>query len=681
MSKQEDVLEDLQAYLQENGLNIVEKKEIAYGEQVKITNGTEVAIVNVYTTGKVNVGGKKTALKAQLTEWSNLQQAGFRGKTQVKNGIQGENRTSKYVVALAKITDIREWLQSFSEEITLYKGAEDSSSFYRAELRHKGEKVVLTQYRTGTLLVQGKTGLLFDDVCERLDNKLSQSIPERAARYIPEQAREQALEVMTRPDSEDEALNWVQEELNEDIYNFLYPHDQQTLLSGAALIKAVEKINLKLQDYSVLVMPFGRAYEGFLMKLFIHLGIADEVEVREDASKIKIGKWLGDLPDLIVDSYRHGHLCEDLKTAWSGTRNFLLHSDPARDVKMSSLEIAEREIGVVIRAMLRGHESFVRKPIELSTLTESTENDQKPKEEPAQKQSRDMIEIENIDEAALLARLEEAEYKVEHYDDPKKSTKWRLITEGWKVFCPREPGDKIIVRGKQKEAFVEWYHGENAVEVTTSASAPALIAHIGVDEAGKGDYFGPLVVGAVYITPETALELAKFGVRDSKTLSDTTIADLALKIQELCPHYVIIQMPSEYNEAYARHNNLNSLLAELHAKAMAVLVDKTGCTRVIDDQFAAPHVLEGAIAEQNLDIILEQHPGGESDIAVAAASILAREAFVSTIEDFRRKSGLQIPLGSSSPKVIEIGRTVVQRWGKKGLRRIAKLNFKITQDI
>jgi len=675
--KQSQVIEQLKAHLADVCLEIAETHEIDYALQFKITNGKEFCLVNVYTSGKVTVGGKKNHLRDQMTEWKNLQQAGIQASTAQPEDGATLSRATKFFVALPKVDKIRTLVAELPGEITWYEGDPDSPQFYRAEIRANGSKVVITQYRTGNLMVQGRASVLFDQVCERLDHKLSQTIADRATRYIPEATRDEALKAMNQPETEDEALAWVLESIGQATYEFLYPHDQETLLSAAALLQAVEAIDLRLPDYSVLVMPFARAYEGFLLKLFVHIGIGDADRIQQDAHAIQIGHWLDRLQELIADTARHGHIVDDLKTAWSGSRNLMMHSDPARDVKLCTLQEAQREVGVLVRAFRRGFTHFVENPIELKAGTATN-----PPPKKSTPHRDDVIKIDNIDEPVLLGRLAEAGYQVEHYADPEYNNKWRVVTEGWKVFCPRDPGDMIVVRGKERESFLEWYHGE-AHDVTKpeTPALPAIAAHIGVDEAGKGDYFGPLVVGAVYVTPKTALDLIRMGVRDSKVLSDATIADLALTIRERCPNEVIVLMPPEYNEAYQQHQNLNRLLAELHTQAIETLVKRTGGRRVVDDQFAAPRVLEEALAARNLDIELEQWPGGESDVAVAAASILARESFVAAIEDFRVKAGMEIPLGSSSPKVVQVGRAIVSRWGEEALGRIAKLNFKTTQQV
>jgi ribonuclease HIII len=690
--KQDIAVSQLQAYMMETGLELAKKQEIDYGIQFKITDGTDVCSVNVYTSGKVTVGGKRTALRQRLEEWKNLQQAAVQTSAGQGGESAARSRATKFVVAQAKVDKIRSLIRELPGELTWREGDSTETQVYQAEIRANGNKVVLTQYRTGTLMVQGRASTLFDLVCDQLDQKLSQSIADRATRYIPEEKRSAALAVMNRPDAETKALDWLIEQLGQKTYEFLYPHDRETLLSGVALLRAVQSIGVKLPDHSVLVMPFARAYEGFLVRLFVHIGLADETKIGRDARAIRVGRWLDELIELIADPYRHGHIVDDLKTAWAGSRHLTMHSDPARETKMSTFDEAQNEIcGVLMRAFKRGFSSFVEQPIELKQKGDREVSASLPQAEkeitgkstqPPKKTKKKEIKIEGVDETRILKRLEEAGYTVEPFEDPTYTTKWRVVSESWKVFCPRNPGDMIVVRGEGREEFLAWLHGEEKAAVRPAdTSLPIIEAHIGVDEAGKGDYFGPLTVAAVYVTAESALDLIRWGIRDSKTISDATIAKLALKIRERCPNVTRILMPPEYNAAYRRHQNLNRLLAEAHAEAIEALVEQTDCRQVVDDQFAAPHVLEDALAKQGVSVDLEQRTGGESDVAVAAASILARESFVAAVEDLRAKAEMAIPLGSSSPRVADVGRAIVRRWGSGALERIAKVHFKITERI
>ena len=150
--------------------------------------------------------------------------------------------------------------------------------------------------------------------------------------------------------------------------------------------------------------------------------------------------------------------------------------------------------------------------------------------------------------------------------------------------------------------------------------------HIGVDESGKGDYFGPLVIAACYVGPEHLAELE--GVRDSKKLTDPVALRLSTQIMRTCPHKLVVINPPKYNELYASMRNLNKLLAWGHARAIEDVLEQQPAKLVISDQFADPAELKRRLFEKGRSIILESVVRAESDIAVAAASVLARAQFL-----------------------------------------------------
>ena len=199
---------------------------------------------------------------------------------------------------------------------------------------------------------------------------------------------------------------------------------------------------------------------------------------------------------------------------------------------------------------------------------------------------------------------------------------------------------------------------------------------------GKGDLFGPLVVAGVVLTPDIEVTLARRGVRDSKTLSDTQILELARVIRANCPIEVLTLLPPNYNIAYEQHGrNLNRLLAWGHAQVITKLSQRMPVGKAISDQFGDESLLVEALADEGCQITLEQRPQAESDLAVAAASIIARAEFVTAMQDYTQKSGLEIPLGSSARQVKEIGKQIYRRWGRRGLERIAKMHFKTVQEL
>jgi len=154
--------------------------------------------------------------------------------------------------------------------------------------------------------------------------------------------------------------------------------------------------------------------------------------------------------------------------------------------------------------------------------------------------------------------------------------------------------------------------------------------YIGTDESGKGDYFGPLVIAAVYIDGKTTLKLEDAGVKDSKLISDSNIKILEFKIKKIIgDNFEIIQInPEKYNKLYESFKNLNKIMGWAHSKAIENLLQKINCTNVISDKFGNEKLIKDELKKKNIDLNLYQTPKAERYTAVAAASILARAKVV-----------------------------------------------------
>jgi len=203
---------------------------------------------------------------------------------------------------------------------------------------------------------------------------------------------------------------------------------------------------------------------------------------------------------------------------------------------------------------------------------------------------------------------------------------------------------------------------------------------IGTDESGKGDYFGPLVVAAVWIDAPMAELLVGGGVRDSKKVSDSRAAQLARDIKGLAPHTIVVIGPEKYNELYEKMRNLNRLLAWAHARAIENLLEKAACDTVVADKFGDEKYIQHALMERGRNVRLIQRVRAESDIAVAAASILARAEFLRRLADLSEKIGVKLHKGAS-PLVDEIGARIVRTGSEDQLRTVAKWHFKNTLKI
>jgi len=275
-----------------------------------------------------------------------------------------------------------------------------------------------------------------------------------------------------------------------------------------------------------------------------------------------------------------------------------------------------------------------------------------------------------------------------------------VITEKGFVFGPLEYGHfsarkgkcvlqmylsgKLVVAGKEAREFVEFtlepeILGEARLGYEKVRNPDMYAPHFGIDESGKGDLFGPLVVAGVYVDEDTADRLLEIGVRDSKTItSDKKIAELADEIGKTVRGgmELVAIGPARYSELYKKFGNLNRMLAWAHAKVIANLHAKVpSCPRALSDQFGNPRLIEGELRKQEVEIKLEQRTKAESDIAVAAASIVARAEFVRALSKLSMEAGVELSKGAGAgvkQQAIEI----YTNKGREGLAKLCKTHFR-----
>ncbi len=253
-----------------------------------------------------------------------------------------------------------------------------------------------------------------------------------------------------------------------------------------------------------------------------------------------------------------------------------------------------------------------------------------------------------------------------------------------------EKGPKIVVAGKDTEEFVQFtlepeILGEARLGYEEVHDPEMFAPHFGVDESGKGDFFGPLVIAGCYTDRESARHFLEAGIQDSKRItSDQAIRDFA-KLIKATPGVatkVIVLVPERYNAMYADFDNLNRLLAWGHAAVIGELQQlQPDCPRALSDQFANPRLIKTALAKRGVAIQLDARTKAESDLAVAAASILAREAFVAWMERTGREFGVRMPRGASDPRVKTVAAELIAAHGPEVLRRVAKVHFKTANEV
>ena len=252
-----------------------------------------------------------------------------------------------------------------------------------------------------------------------------------------------------------------------------------------------------------------------------------------------------------------------------------------------------------------------------------------------------------------------------------------------------EKGPKLLVQGKETEDFVRFYLEPEILKEARLGyeevfQPEQFEPHFGVDESGKGDFFGPLVIAGVYVEREIARHLLAIGVTDSKRISsDKKIQQLAEQIRktEGIAVSVVLIGPEKYNVLYKKFANLNDLLAWGHARVIEnLLQQRPDCPRSLSDKFANERVIERALLEHGKRIKIDQQTKAESDVAVAAASILAREKFVLWLENRSKKAGILLPKGVSAAVKIA-GSQFVDKFGGEALATVAKMHFRTSDEV
>jgi ribonuclease HIII len=276
-----------------------------------------------------------------------------------------------------------------------------------------------------------------------------------------------------------------------------------------------------------------------------------------------------------------------------------------------------------------------------------------------------------------------------HNFKPREVPYARFAGEGEKVNVVFYESGKLVVQGKGAQEFVEFVlEPEILKQVRLGYEAvlnpDLLLPRLGVDESGKGDFFGPLCIAGVYVNEPVVKAWQDSGIRDSKNISsDRKIAELADVIRKT-PGSLTSVVPignEAYNRLYAKMKSVNSLLAWGHARVIENLMSQRHRmnpppVRAISDQFASnKNVVARALMPLGREIELVQRHKAEEDAAVAAASILARHEFVTRLKKLGQEFGLEFPKGASAA-VDAAAKEFVTKQGAGNLVKVAKLHFR-----
>ena len=292
------------------------------------------------------------------------------------------------------------------------------------------------------------------------------------------------------------------------------------------------------------------------------------------------------------------------------------------------------------------------------------------------------FKLNSEQQTALVALLKAGNYI------PRELEHTIIAVEGQDCNIALYKSGKCLVQGRGAQDWVTFVLEPNVLLeahlgyekiLDPEASQP----HMGIDESGKGDFFGPLVIAAAYADERLTDSLQEMNVRDSKTISsDRKALEMARDIRKLLgERFALVTIgPRAYNRLYASMRNVNKILAWGHARAIENLLEKVpDCPRAISDQFGPKRQIEQALMKKGRKIELVQRHKAESDMAVAAASILARAGFLLALIDLQKKYGVSIPKGASA----QVQDAAVKLIGKNKpeiLLDIAKCHFK-TADV
>ncbi len=292
--------------------------------------------------------------------------------------------------------------------------------------------------------------------------------------------------------------------------------------------------------------------------------------------------------------------------------------------------------------------------------------------------------LSEVQQALLISLLETGNYR------PATVPYATIAADGTDFRVVLYTSGKCVVQGKGAQDFVTFVlEPQVLMEVKLGyediVDPLAAAPHMGVDESGKGDFFGPLTIAGAYTDESLTQTMRDMGVRDSKKIgSDARALELARDIRRLLgeSRYTIVTInPPKYNQLYTRIRSVNSLLAWAHARVIENILEKIPtCPRAISDQFGSKEQVKRALMQHGRKIELVQRHRAEEDIAVAAASILAREAFLVGLRKLSDQFGVKLPKGASDT-VKTTAAELMKKHGPAVLLQTAKCHFKTTDSV
>lgn len=268
------------------------------------------------------------------------------------------------------------------------------------------------------------------------------------------------------------------------------------------------------------------------------------------------------------------------------------------------------------------------------------------------------------------------QFKINHLNNQELIRLYTNKKTGHRFDC------SLVCNSYYSELLKSIINNETVKEKEFVENEPEIL--IGTDESGKGDYFGPLVVAAVYSNDKIKKDFLKIGVKDCKKLSDKATIELSMQIRKILKNKFSIEIlePSKYNILYnefkKEKKNLNNLLAYAHANTIKKMFKKTKCKNILIDKFADKKVVLDELKGLDINVVMKYR--AEENLTVAAASILSRAEFLKCLCNYSLKYNITFPKGATK-NIIETAKIFIKTYGFNKLQNVAKIHFKTTKKL
>lgn len=323
-----------------------EQKEEKDCVRLDISSLIEKSVVKLYHTGKILIQGKQNTLKE---EFENLKQ-NIRTDPKRYLGIELTPKIPTYVrytITTNRLQDlIKNSLRHLEGTLNIFQNPNDST-IYRASIEREFSKIVLTQYTNGTLLIQGKTELLFHDVCDNIEKIANPSETEVIIRYISN--NEEALREFSEKDTpllQENAKNEVSQKLG-DVFNYLDDYNKKQFIAAQCLCN----YKIDLPEYSAVVMPASKGFEGFIKKLLIDIRLVpSNYFARRGATFTPLTDRNNQKRKTLSnrDNKMEAFL-NKIKVDLDHYRNFMMHSDPSAITVINDIKDAITKVNDIFK--------------------------------------------------------------------------------------------------------------------------------------------------------------------------------------------------------------------------------------------------------------------------------------------------------------------------------------------